>query len=251
MSGEAIEIPDFGNSANTANTANEIAASEEWEAPVPLDRDRGADFPVDDLPPWMADHVRAVAAHTQTDPAMAAMIALAALSAAAGGSVSIDCGWREPVTALWVLVVAPSASRKSAVFTEMTAPLAELEKRLIEETFGEIADLARRKRIEEQAAEAAENEASKCERIEDREEASKAARVAAERAEAISVPATPRLLVDDITPEALAIRLTSQGRAALFSDEGGVFEMAAGRYSKTANLDVYLKGQAGSSLRVD
>ena len=39
---------------------------------------------------------------------------------------------------------------------------------------------------------------------------------------------------------------------ALFSAEGGIFEMMAGRYSQgVPNLDVYLKGHAGDLLRVD
>lgn len=40
---------------------------------------------------------------------------------------------------------------------------------------------------------------------------------------------------------------------AVMSAEGGVFEVMAGRYSATAtpNIDVYLKGHAGDTLRVD
>jgi hypothetical protein len=47
--------------------------------------------------------------------------------------------------------------------------------------------------------------------------------------------------------------MAEQGeRIALFSAEGGIFEMMAGRYSQgVPNLDVYLKGHAGDGLRVD
>ena len=77
---------------------------------------------------------------------------------------------------------------------------------------------------------------------------------AARRAAGIQVPATPRLLVDDATPEALASLLAEQGgRIALLSPEGDVFDMMAGRYSQGGgpNLGVYLKGHAGDPLRVD
>ncbi len=41
------------------------------------------------------------------------------------------------------------------------------------------------------------------------------------------------------------------GRMALISDEGGVFDILAGRFSSTPNLDPYLKGHAGRPMRVD
>src|SRR5215217_1597532 len=69
----------------------------------------------------------------------------------------------------------------------------------------------------------------------------------------IKVPAQPRVLVDDASPERLTTLLADQGgRIALMSPEGGVFDMMAGRYSQgVPNLDVYLKGHAGDALRVD
>jgi hypothetical protein len=68
------------------------------------------------------------------------------------------------------------------------------------------------------------------------------------------VPAYPQLLADDVTPEKLVSLLREQGgRLALMSAEGGVFGMMAGRYGREGgpNLDVYLKGHAGDTLRVD
>ena len=71
-------------------------------------------------------------------------------------------------------------------------------------------------------------------------------------AEAITVPTVPRILADDVTPEALASLMASQkGRLALISAEGGPFDGMAGRYSKLPNLDIYLKGHAGDPVRVD
>src|SRR5205085_538628 len=79
-----------------------------------------------------------------------------------------------------------------------------------------------------------------------------AAKDAALMAEAVTVPARPRLLVDDSTPEALTSILAAQGgRGAVMSAEGGVFDIIAGRYSRFPSFDVYLKGHAGDELRVD
>ncbi|MBZ5623139.1 MAG: DUF3987 domain-containing protein [Acidobacteriia bacterium] len=67
------------------------------------------------------------------------------------------------------------------------------------------------------------------------------------------VPAIPRLLAEDVTPERVASLMQEQGgRLAVFSDEGGIFDILAGRYSNgIPNLDVFLKGHSVSPLRVD
>jgi len=67
------------------------------------------------------------------------------------------------------------------------------------------------------------------------------------------VPASPRLIVDDVTSEALAMRLAEQGgRLGLFSAEGGPFELMAGRYTEgTSNFELYLKAHSGDAHLVD
>src|SRR5262249_11991969 len=55
---------------------------------------------------------------------------------------------------------------------------------------------------------------------------------------------------DDVTPEALGKLLAEQdGRMLQAAPEGTAFEIAKGRYSETANFDVYLKGHSGDPLR--
>jgi hypothetical protein len=64
----------------------------------------------------------------------------------------------------------------------------------------------------------------------------------------------PAVLVEDITVEALSQRLDENGQAlGVISDEGGVFSLIAGRYSKDngPNLDLYLKAYDQSPVRVD
>ena len=61
-----------------------------------------------------------------------------------------------------------------------------------------------------------------------------------------------KLYVDDITTEKLTSVLAgNDGRAAILSTEGGIFDTLAGAYSKTVNIDVMLKGYSGDSIRVD
>jgi hypothetical protein len=74
-----------------------------------------------------------------------------------------------------------------------------------------------------------------------------------EQQAAREVVRSPRLVTNDVTPEALVSLLCEQrGRMALLTDEGGsVFEMMAGRYTDAPNLDPYLKGHDGGTIRVD
>jgi replicative DNA helicase len=80
------------------------------------------------------------------------------------------------------------------------------------------------------------------------------ARELAREAEEVQVPLPPRMLADDVTPEALVSLLAAYERMAILSPEGGVFQMMAGRYSQAGigpPLDAYLKGHSGDQIRVD
>ena len=66
------------------------------------------------------------------------------------------------------------------------------------------------------------------------------------------MPDQPQCFCDDVTPEKLANLLARQGgRMLLASAEGTAFEIAKGRYSETANFDVFLKGHSGDPLRTN
>ena len=230
------------------------ASEDGWEPPVPLTARRLLPpFPVDALPGWVAAQVPAVAEFTQTPPDLAGCVALAVLSAAAGGKAMVEPrpGWHEPVNLYTVVALSPG-SRKSAVFAVMTAPLLAAERELLARARPLIVQAELEKQVSTRLAEratAAAANASDAVRTDALAEASGAALNAA----AITVPVLPRLVADDITPEAAASLLSEQGgRLAVLSAEGGIFATMAGRYSAgTPNLEVFLKAHAGDLLRVD
>lgn len=242
--------------AVAAHNADAVPEPEPWDAPVPLgERGPLPTFPVDALPGWVADQVQAVSTFTQTPVDLAACIALACLSTAAGGRAIVavrggDDGWREPVN-IYTAVAMHAGSRKSAVFTIMTAPLLAAEKDLVDQTAGA--------RIEaEQSRKLAEKDAAKAEILaanadSDRRDQALADAISAAMAiDQIHVPAIPQLVADDLTPEAAASLLAEQGgRLALLSAEGGIFAAMAGRYTGVPSIEVLLKGHAGDLLRVN
>jgi replicative DNA helicase len=225
---------------------------EGWAPLIPLGQGRHLPvFPAEALPGWTAEMVNAVAEFTQTPLDLAGSIALAALSTAAGGRAEVEVrgSWREP-TNLYIVVTLPPGSRKSAVFAAMVAPILTAEKALIERTTPIIVEAELAARVAGKAAEKAALAAANADTA-GREILLAEATAAAMQADAISVPAKPLLVADDITSETATSWLAAQGgRLAILSPEGGIFATIAGRYSGAPNLEVFLKGHAGDMIRV-
>jgi DNA polymerase-1 len=230
-------------------------ASASWPDPIPLGGDaRLPPFPVEALPPPLADWARCEAEATQTPPELAGLLALGVCGAALAGRfrVRVRDGWAEP-TNLFVAVALPPGERKSAVFAEALAPVIDFERGEAERMAPLIAEAASEHRQLEARLKSLEAKIGKASGGGDvqalREEAKEAARALATH----KVPQPPQLHCDDVTPEALARLLAAQGgRMLQASAEGALFEIVKGRYSEggKANLEVYLKGHAGDALRV-
>jgi hypothetical protein len=254
-----------GPPEGAAESAESAETTPAWEPPAPLGpATEAAAFPVRALPSWLADYVQAVATATQTPPDLAGMLVLSVLAAAAGGlaEVAVRPDWREPLNLFAAVGLSPG-NRKSAVVRDVTGPLLALERELVDAKASAILEAGTARKVAERAADQAQAVAGKAAADQtaagtaaaDQAQAALADAIAAAgRAAGIQVPAPPRLLVDDATPEALASLLAEQGgRIALLSPEGDVFDMMAGRYAQGGgpNLGVYLKGHAGDLLRVD
>jgi replicative DNA helicase len=177
---------------------------------------------------------------------------LAALATAIAGKAEVrpKPGWTEPLN-LWVINVLPPAARKSAAMGAVIRPLHDMQAELQERTGAEISEARAAKKIAEKRADSAENAAVKAMGNEALSAEADAADARA-HADALVVPAPPRLLASDITPEQVGVMLHEQGgRLGIFSPEGGLFGTMAGRYSGATNLDVFLQGHAGDPVTVD
>lgn len=210
-------------------------------------------FPVQSLPAAIANMVQAVSEATQTDPAMAGTSALSALAACTGGHAEIEIreGWREPLC-LYTATVARPGERKSAVQHAMIRPILDIEAQLAASGMNSRLEAETRKQIALKDSERQRNSAASAS-PENRDKAMADAIGAVMIAESIQVPAIPRIVADDITPEAAASLLAEQkGRLAIISAEGGIFDIIAGRYSGAIpNMDLWLKGHSGDPLKVD
>lgn len=218
-----------------------------WETPLPFDEYDLPSFPVDALPETVRRYVLAVAESTQTSVDMAAVEALGVGSLCSQGKYFIqgNADWAEPLN-IYTVVILPPAERKSSVLSVMIRPVEEYEK---EENSRRNAGIIESQmvlsRLEKEKRSLVER-ASKGKATEE-EVRAKATEIAKYE------PVKPlRLFVDDVTSEKLtSVLAENKGRAAVVSAEGGIFDIISGLYSRNVNIDVFLKGHSGDTIRVD
>ena len=218
-----------------------------WDTPIPFDEYDLPVFSVDALPETVRRYVLAVAESTQTSGDMAAVEALGVVSLCSQGKYFIrgNADWVEPLN-IYTVVILPPAERKSSVLTMMIRPVEEYEK---EENSRRNAGIIESQmvlsRLEKEKRSLVER-ASKGKATEE-EVRAKAAEIAKYE------PIKPlRLFVDDVTSEKLtSVLAENKGCAAVVSAEGGIFDIISGLYSRNVNIDVFLKGHSGDTIRVD
>lgn len=222
-------------------------AEPKWEQPIPFTQYALPPFPVDAFPPAIRDYVLAVAETTQTPVDMAATAALAVLALCQQGKYRVKGkdDWIEPLNLFTVIVAEPS-ERKSAVISHMAGAVHRYEAAYNQQHANAI-ELSRvEKRILEKQQRNLEEMVLKGKaQIEDLQDVSMQL---ANFREVMPM----RLYVDDVTTEKLTSVLSeNNGTAAIVSAEGGIFDMLAGIYTKNVNIDVFLKGHSGDTIRVD
>ncbi len=218
-----------------------------WETPLPFDEYDLPVFPVDALPETVRRYVLAVAESTQTSVDMAAVEALGVGALCSQGKYFIrgNADWVEPLN-IYTVVILPPAERKSSVLSMMIRPVEEYEKgENSRRNAGIIESQMVLSRLEKEKRSLVER-ASKGKATEE-EVRAKAAELAKYE------PVKPlRLFVDDVTSEKLtSVLAENKGRAAVVSAEGGIFDIISGLYSRNVNIDVFLKGHSGDTIRVD
>lgn len=218
-----------------------------WDTPIPFDEYDLPAFPVDALPAVIRRYVLAVAESTQTPVDMAAVEALGIVSLCCQGKYFIrgNADWAEPLNTYMVVIMEP-AERKSSVLSMMIRPVEEYEK---EENSRRNAEIVESRMIQDKLEKEKRSLVERASKGKATEEDIK--NKAKEIAE--YEPVKPlRLFVDDVTSEKLtSVLAENNGCAAVVSAEGGIFDIISGLYSRNVNIDVFLKGHSGDTIRVD
>ncbi len=223
-----------------------------WEEPIPFDTMDAPDFPIESLPAPMAALVNALAESTQTPPEMAGVLALGVMATAHQSKYDLEVttDWTEPLC-LYTVAIAPPGERKSAVISSLTKPIHAYEALRREAEAVETEQNRTERSMLEQRIESAKKSAVKAKGENAFIAQQEVLELVAELAE-FKDKHPYRLLVDDITPERLTDVMDTQGGSiSIESAEGGLFDSLSGRYDKSANFDIYLKGHAGDPITVD
>jgi hypothetical protein len=233
---------------------NEVAIKTlDWEPIIPFDKPVVPEFPATALPLMLGDFVLNLARATQTPTDLAAAMVMAALSITVQRKfvVAIQPGWHEHLVLQNIVALGPG-NRKSAVVRDVSAPLTDYEK---EQAVQQAATIVENK--DELATIEAEVEALRRKIVKTSDSIEKGClkdemkRLRERQAEYETT--TPRILVDDVTPEELtSLMAENHSRMGILSAEGGFFSNITGRYNKgVANIDVVLRGHTGEDVRVN
>ncbi|HET7539679.1 MAG TPA: YfjI family protein [Polyangiaceae bacterium] len=225
-----------------------------WDEPAPFGALDAGSFPINALPSWARAWCEEEARALQVPVDLPAMLLLAVVSICISKKfvVRVKPGWHEP-TNVYVVIALGVGEGKSPVFAHATAPLQQWEAEQRATLGPHIAAAEERRQLLEERRKCARQAAAKRRHTEAARSAEQDACALAIELRELSIPAIPRLIADDATPEAVGRLLAEHGgRLGVFSSEGGPLAILAGRYSEgRANLDLFCKAYSADSYTLD
>jgi hypothetical protein len=235
-----------------AKTTRDKPVESAWpEAPVSFDTTELPSFEENDFPSPLWDMIMAVAQCLEVKPELPAMMALAVVATACQKKceIQIEPGYSEPLN-IWTTAPLDSGSRKSAVLKKVMRPIVKWEA----EQKKAMANAIKKAQLKRELQEAQFKKLKKKAIANENGDIDKDTDdLANKEAELVEIPRLSRMWTQDSTPEKLAILLEENNESmAVFSAEGGIFDLISGRYSNNIpNLDIYLQSHAGDAVRVD
>lgn len=211
-------------------------------------------FPSGVYPPMVDRYLASVAMENQTVPAMPCSAALAAFALSLQGKYKIAYPSGNSHTEhlnLYMGIVAEPSERKTPTFRHVIRnPFHAWRRSRMDDYSTKLSEYKAKQKFLEAKIGSIQRKALKGES--DSSTHSELARLQAEL-DSLKKPVSPQFLFDDVTPEALGVKLQDTGEGAgIFSDEGCILQTLAGRYSDgKANIDLFLKAYSGEFASVD
>lgn len=231
---------------------NMVPAAIEDPEPISLDALEVPAFPTSLIPPaWLRDMIEATSAATETPSELPLLLGLAVTATTVQKKFTVEPepGYTEPLN-IWVCPALDSGNRKTAVLREMTAPLLGYERQHAVTIAQDVARAETARRLAEDRIKYLRQRAAKAQGA---DADSLRQELFDEELALPEVPKALRLWCQDVTPEKLGQLMADHGeKMAILSDEGGLFDILAGRYSQgVPNLDLFLQAHSGAPYRVD
>ncbi|MBP1533693.1 MAG: DUF3987 domain-containing protein [Ruminococcus sp.] len=217
-----------------------------WELPKSFDESAKLPKLTDScLPPKLWEYLQAVAKYVQVAPEMCVLPLLSVLSMCVQGKAVISYpanAHTEPLN-LYTMTIAAPGERKSGCFKEFMNPVVRYQRE-----YNQSRRLAvRNYQTKKVFLERQRDNAMKGQKA-DLKKAQEFDKQLAELEEVHEL----RLVVEDVTPEALAAELAGQGeRTGILDDEGTAFDTLSGIYSSgQVNINIFLKAYDGAPYTI-
>lgn len=222
-----------------------------YTPPVSLDIQSPPQMPDEIFTGWFGDMVSAISRATETPIELPALLGLSVLAAACQRKfvVELEQNYQEPLN-VWTVVALEPGNRKTAVLQAVTKPLMEWEREAVERISEDIKKTEAERKNQEAQINFLRSQYAKATGADIDSLAKEIIRLETTLPE---VPSIPRLWAQDVTPEKLGQLMADHDeKIAIMSDEGGIFDILAGRYNGgIPNLDLFLQSHAGAPHRVD
>ncbi len=215
------------------------AIEPQWAHPVFFDEFELKSPRMENLPSLISDYSLALAEALQVPVEMPLTMTLAAGAIASQGRFETEVreGYTEQLS-LYLLCLLEPGQRKSATVSACSEPIVEYEKELRQSKQQEVERQKSELKTIEKVIERKRNDASKANSIEEIKRLSN--EIYELEQNLPKVESLPRLLVDNVTPEALAAIMTeNQEQIGIMEGEGGIFNILAGQYKRFTMASIY------------
>ena len=211
-----------------------------FEIPVKL-----TEFPLKHLPKVLKEYLEAIVKSVQVYPEMIALPLLSVLSLCVQGKAVVNYpgnNHTEPLN-IYTMTIAAPGERKSGSLKNLIKPIEKYQ-----ENYNKVHEIE----IKEYQTEKAFLERQKLQAMSGKNASLNRAKEITKQICELEEKHELKLIVKDVTPEALAWELYLQNeRIAILDDEGSVFDVLSGLYSNgQTNINIFLEAYDGSSYSI-
>lgn len=206
-------------------------------------------FPINAFPDVLKNYCIEVSKHVQVpvDMVASAVIGIMAVCLQSKFYIEPQSGWVEPLN-LYVLIAANPSERKTPVLKEVSGAVNQYVNRVNKELKPQRDRYLAEKNILSNKIDQLTKDVSHGKKTVTIDDVLKV-RDELDNLEEVKLL---RMIVDDITPEALVSAMKENDEViSIVTAEGGIFGMLSGRYSNQPNMDLFLKAYSGEAYHTD
>ena len=222
---------------------------------LPLtDGDDLPEIPPTVLPEWAARYASELSEAKEVSPTLATLLMLPVIASTCQRLyvVEVEGSYAEPLC-LYASPALDSGERKTAIHGPIVKPIREFQGQLRQDAGDAAAEAEVKRRLAEKQIKGMEKQVDEVRAMGDTAEVERLEKEIIRLTLTAPKPGgLPQLVMQDFTDAALGVALSENGESLLVtSDEGGLFDNLAGRFSDVAEIDLFLNAHTGGAHTVN